>query len=186
MIPILKPAQSADRLLILSDSQLLARHALPWVACSLCLPACHAADYVTDCDRKGGSGWLVVVPGTIVGTSGANRFPHHSRGTMQRQVETTLSILEADPYVRVQFSRYESSFQVTERLTSGESQSVAVKLPRGRQGQDILARACISALYGLRHADCDDKQWAIEILQEVRNDADSALRQLQPQEVKAD
>jgi hypothetical protein len=105
---------------------------------------------------------------------------------MQRQVETTLSVLEADPYVRISLNRYEPGIEVTERLTAGETQSVKIKLARGNQGQNIMARACLSALYGLRHADSDDRDWAIAILQEIRNDADSALRQLQPQEVTAD
>jgi hypothetical protein len=101
---------------------------------------------------------------------------------MQTNHETELRITDADPYIRIQASRYEVSFTATERGHDG-NHTVKVVLPKG--ARDSMMACIITELGNLRHADSDDQARAIEWLSDAQSRIAQALRQLQP-EAKAE
>jgi hypothetical protein len=101
---------------------------------------------------------------------------------MQRQTEQTFTLGDADPYLRIQASRYEVSFTATERNGS-EYNTVAIKLPKA--ARQTMMNCVINEIGNLRHADSDDRAQAIEWLTEAQDRIRYALRQLQPEESAA-
>jgi hypothetical protein len=101
---------------------------------------------------------------------------------MQTNHETEFRFTDADPYIRIQASRYETSFTATERGHNG-NHTVKVVLPKA--ARDSVMMQAITELGNLRHADSEDQARAIEWLRDAQNRITQALRQLQP-EVKAE
>jgi len=101
---------------------------------------------------------------------------------MQRNHEIELRFTDADPYIRIQASRYETSFTATERGHDGQH-TVKVVLPKG--ARDSMMACIIAELGNLRHADSDDQARAVEWLSDAQSRITQALRQLQP-EAKAE
>jgi hypothetical protein len=101
---------------------------------------------------------------------------------MQTNHETEFRFTDADPYIRIQASRYETSFTATERGHDGQH-TVKVVLPKG--ARDSMMACVITQLDNLRHADSDDQTRAIEWLSDAQSRIAQALRQLQP-EVEAE
>lgn len=101
---------------------------------------------------------------------------------MQTNHETELRLTDADPYVRIQASRYETSFTATERGHDG-CHTVKVVLPKG--ARESMMACIITELGNLRHADSGDQARAIEWLSDAQSRITAALRQLQPETAEA-
>jgi hypothetical protein len=97
---------------------------------------------------------------------------------MQTNHEIELRFTDADPYIRIQASRYETSFTATERGQDGQH-TVKVLLPKG--ARDSMMACIIAELGNLRHADGDDHAKAIGWLSDAQSRITQALRELQPE-----
>ena len=104
---------------------------------------------------------------------------------MNTRTETTFTLADAEPYIRIEASRYTVAFSTVERLSDGNAQEVKIVLPKACREQ--LLRACLQEIRNLRHtgSEPEDKEFALRFLDETASDVADALRTLRPETVEA-